>query len=530
MSALNHVITWDKSSNCWKRISAMEASVAWGGRTVPARKRVFVCELCKQYVILTRGDGKVDPYFKHNKAEEDKNCPEHTFGTRPLTFKPEDYNLPLKLQVSSDGSLLFSLGLMASGNLPQEKRDLLLQSSLSIKPTGFFEREEETIRYRLDRLLERGITYVSVGSSPQKSYELRVPNEVRSCLRCPSRINGVKWFGTVFDARSGKRIPEDGDVVVNKEYWLLVGHAWLDFPYRAVEYEDVPLKNAGSWKLYKISVPSFSQEAATFFLQFKLRLTESPVSFFPLWPITVKRPYAIVFEANRLLFYSKGNDLTYKTYPQFTNILRKTSDDSSYLLELEIQQQGLMIATGRTNVLKYTFLVQDRLPPFADDDEDELLQLCDAEGNAIDISQINANSLWIPKNILVVRSHFDGAFDIEVKGHLSERVLLLAEKSTSIHLPKHCRCRITVGCDEICRFDVLPKSQTTDENILSMDSLILKRLIKTYDGQMHVPVPFAAASKIRQHLGERPEINTQLRDGKLPTFLFIPAFLKKHFK
>lgn len=529
MSALNHVITWDKSSNCWKRIDAKEASKACGARTVSASEQVFVCELCKQFVILTRGDGKIEPYFKHNKAEEDKTCPEHTFGTHPITYKPEDYNLPLKLQVSPEGNLLFSLGLMASGNHSQEKRELLLQSSLSITPIGFFQRKEAAFRYRLDRLFERGITYVSVGSIPQESYELNLPNEVRSCLRCPPRTNGVKWSGTVFDARSGKRIPEDGDVVVNKEYLLLVAQAWLDFTLQAVVRETISLKNAGPWKLYKVSAPSFSREAAAFFLQFQLRLTESPVALYPIWPITVKHPYAVASETNRLLFYSRGNNLTYKTYPKTANVLGMALHNSSRLLELEVDQNGLMISTGRTNVLKYIFLVQDKLLPFADDDEDEVLQLRDAEGNTLDVSQIHSNGLWLPKDLLEVRSQFDSTFDIEVEGHLVERVRIKADESRFIHLPKRCRCRIVVGCDEICRFEVLPKCRPTDKDVVSIDPLSLKRRLKTSERQTPVPVPLAAATKIRQLFGERPEIKAQIREGELSPSLLIPCFRKNYF-
>ena len=94
MSALNHVITWDPKTNNWIRVKAAEASKNCGMRTISAQQRIFVCELCKQYVLLTRGDGKRAPHFRHNRAEEDKNCPEHSIGSHPITYDPSDYSLP----------------------------------------------------------------------------------------------------------------------------------------------------------------------------------------------------------------------------------------------------------------------------------------------------------------------------------------------------------------------------------------------------------------------------------------------------
>lgn len=73
---LTHVCVWDK--NGWKKITvnqAVKMTRGYGG--VSASSGLFMCELCGQYVSLTSGNIR-NPYFKHSKEEESKDCPERT--------------------------------------------------------------------------------------------------------------------------------------------------------------------------------------------------------------------------------------------------------------------------------------------------------------------------------------------------------------------------------------------------------------------------------------------------------------------
>ncbi len=518
MPALNHVITWDPKTNNWIRIDATVASRNWGGITVPAKQKVFVCELCKQFVILTRGDGKVTPYFKHNRAEEDKNCPEHSFGLNPVTYEPNDYSLPLKIELVQDGTPRFWLGLIAPSGFADKQRQCLSKENLTVTPVGLFGEKFSPIRYRLDRLLNRGITYVSIGSSPKETYLLGVTDEVRRCTHWPDKTTGVRRSGTLFDAVSGKRIPEDGDVVIGKEYWLLMADGRPDSGVKDILCEEVSLRGVAPWRMFKVRANRISQEAACFFLKYKLRLTESPVSLFPLWPMTVKRPYVIAYENPRLVFFSSGSDVANKAYPAYAAEMTPIANlnGTARLLEVRVLRHGLLISAGRTNVLKYAFVKQEKLPEFAPPAESDLLKLVDADGNSIDTNGLGAEPLSLPKDRIEVQPKYSSEFDIEVDGRLVERLQLRAQEATMVHLPKMCRCRLRVGRDELCCFEVRSGSLRAHRPQSSVDRLSLRRRLKAAERQTQSLVPPASVLKVRNLIGYYPEVNVKLRNGELP--------------
>lgn len=531
MSALNHVITWDPKTNNWIRVKAAEASKNCGMRTISAQQRIFVCELCKQYVLLTRGDGKRAPHFRHNRAEEDKNCPEHSIGSHPITYDPSDYSLPFKLGLAPDGSLRFLLGLIAPGTISEEDRLRLRKESVTIRPVGFSSERIAPTRYQLDYLLKQGITYVSVGASPRSSYELTFSDGLYSWLRWPHRVAGVKRSGTIFDAYSGKRVPGDGDVIVGKEYWLLISDEWSESFADGIQCETVPLRGIPLWKLYRVRATSFSQEAACFFLKFKLRLTESPVSLFPLWPMTVKRPYAIGYEAPRLIFYSTGTNVTNKIYPENSAKIMAVAPRGSFrLVEVKVQRHGLMISAGRTNVLKYAFLRQEKLLSFSLEDEKDILQLTDAEGKVINQEKLDTQALALPEGRINVCLKYEGSFDIEVNGFLIERLDLGADNVRTIHLPKNCRCRVRAGRDEVCSFEVRSKSTRIREVNYLFDKKTIRKKLKASEQQSQQLIPLAFAPKISRILGDCPELTAKLRNGTLSQSLVIFSLRKNNNK
>lgn len=62
MASLTHVCMW--SDNGWKRITAEQAARLHPGGTVSAHSGLFMCELCGQYVGLTKG-GEKTRHFRH---------------------------------------------------------------------------------------------------------------------------------------------------------------------------------------------------------------------------------------------------------------------------------------------------------------------------------------------------------------------------------------------------------------------------------------------------------------------------------
>lgn len=72
MPSLTHVCMFYKHS--WKRVTPEEAAEIFP-ETVSAHGGLFMCELCGQYVSLTK-EGKKIRHFRHRSREADKSCPE----------------------------------------------------------------------------------------------------------------------------------------------------------------------------------------------------------------------------------------------------------------------------------------------------------------------------------------------------------------------------------------------------------------------------------------------------------------------
>ncbi|MCD8049984.1 MAG: hypothetical protein LUG52_10435 [Clostridia bacterium] len=90
MVSLTHVCMW--SDNGWKSVTAEEAAKLHPGGHASANSGLFMCELCGQYVTLTRGD-KRKSYFKHSASEANKDCPERTFAAgRSIPYDEQEHD------------------------------------------------------------------------------------------------------------------------------------------------------------------------------------------------------------------------------------------------------------------------------------------------------------------------------------------------------------------------------------------------------------------------------------------------------
>ena len=73
-ASLTHVSIRDAELG-WRHITVEEASDLFPQQTVSASDRVFMCELCGQYVPFAN-PSRGKRYFMHSRGEENKNCKE----------------------------------------------------------------------------------------------------------------------------------------------------------------------------------------------------------------------------------------------------------------------------------------------------------------------------------------------------------------------------------------------------------------------------------------------------------------------
>ena len=287
---LTHVCIW-KDEN-WKRISAYEASKLYPyGR--PARSQTFVCELCNQYVTLTRENIK-PAYFRHNSTEENKECEDRSIIYSSSYKKSGAVSgLPLKLLVNKN-RISFHIGLTPLPNYISQNNDY----KITIKGV-----EEYTYNY--SRLDEFSLTYLDVGSRPCSKYSIVISPEINGLNKFwPNEISGVDSKGSLFDKKTGKKLPYDADVQVKKEYYLITRYFYYSKYDGVVLNTLFSLKNG--WKVCVVKANEYSESAAKFFLKYHCRLTHNPVNIYPLWPDYIETPYILYSDSDRLYFAVSG--------------------------------------------------------------------------------------------------------------------------------------------------------------------------------------------------------------------------------
>ena len=344
---LTRVCMWSKHG--WYPITIEEAKRLHPGGTVSAKSGLFMCGWCGQYVTLTYGYVK-DRYFMHSKTELSKDCPDRSLSyISSASFIPGQHELPLRLIISSTNSFELEIGLLP---IP-EGVSLDKKKQVSIIPQYT---DDEPFIYSLSRLQRNCVTYLSVGSNPASEYQIYVDKKVEFW---PSSIEGISKNGTLFHGKSCKKIPNDADVQVNCEYYLLTTRHAYSYD-KSVNIEKICSKYAARdyWSIYRICANAMTEFAARFFLDLHCRLTDNPIEIFPIWPATVQTPYFIHHDKDEIVLFLQGQ-ATAKVFPSAD--LKSHDCQNGQVINLVSDGRQQLISVGRTKVLRYTYLWKDKL-------------------------------------------------------------------------------------------------------------------------------------------------------------------------
>ena len=310
MASLTHVRMW--KNNDWVPITAEEASRIHPGGTVSAHSGLFMCDLCGQYVTLTDGDIRIR-YFKHSAHEKSKDCPERTFGTGYLySYAPQDHELPIRIRATSS-SFSFEVGLIRAP-ISSLKKDF----RVLIRPKGVY---DITYEYTKERLNYDHITYLPIGERPFEKYTLELKcGDNKLYEYWPKEIRGIDPSGTLFDRTTGKKVLNDADVEIGKEYYLLKRGQIYYWRSSGIQIRKILQKQIQweRWTLYVVSASAYTEDAARFYLDYHCRLTDKPVSLQPVWPLFIEGNYLIKHNENSVYMLVTGNASAFKTFPSAT--------------------------------------------------------------------------------------------------------------------------------------------------------------------------------------------------------------------
>lgn len=452
MASLTHVCMW--SDDGWKPISSEQAAQLHPGGTVSAHSGLFMCELCGQYVLLTDGEYQVR-HFRHSSREKSKDCPERKSSvSASYSYKAVEHDLPIRLVGITPTSFRLELGLI---RIPSNMISNKLQ--IEIKPQY---PNSRSYIYLKERLNSDGISYVFIGDIPCEKYNLIITGGSEAIHEYwPREINGINPIGTLFDASSGKMLPYDSDVEIEKEYyfltkWNLSSHlSKIGINIREITAKRI---SCDVLHIYSLKAKNLNENAAKFFLKHHYRLTGQPVAIQPIWPLYVEGSYLIKHNYDKVLLHVRGNASAFKAFPNTT--IRSLSYTSlSKVYEVSCLSRQQLVSAGRIKALQYTYFWREEIrnekniPEFI---------VTDVAENKIDPGESNV----IPKNgIIRFKAHYDGEIIIKKAGVIVDKRKLPADTMLEIEgVSFDTSVILIVGLDYVWELNIR-KDYYVDSNI-----------------------------------------------------------------
>lgn len=478
--SLTHVCMWN--NNNWTPIKAKQAIAKLGNSKVSSNLQLFICDLCGQYVTLASGKVQ-EAHFRHSKKEADKSCQERTFsGASSGYYDPKEHTLPLRITKHAEsGNYYFQLGLV---RVPFEDFDDDFR--LEIPPYSR--------TYDRTDIFINSITYLDVGYIPYETYTLKFKNAPAGLREFwPLSTPGVDPSGTLFDKQSGIKINYDADVVLNREYLLLTKKSVPIRSNSSVEIKQIEhaSQRMRDWYMYEVRAHEFDQFAAKFFIQYHCRLTESPVTLQPIWPLYSEGSFMIRHSSDHMYILRSGHTYTLKSFPATHIQQLNTSNHELALYQVNCTDRQQLISTGRSSVLQYTYLWKEPLVRPHRNLKPKLI-VTDINGQEI----LAGTSFSLPeKGYLKFSTEFDGYILIENNGVLEKKINIEAGCNTTIvDLCLDRTVSAFIGLDLIWRHEF--KSQPQEyvlrdhKQVLVLKDEHLYRLLKLQYGAI-INVPHA---------------------------------------
>lgn len=280
---------------------------------IRAKYGILFCGLCLEPVSFCWGDKNV-PYFKHSKSEGDKECKE-----RALIRDRNEKNIPNEIKTHNNNCFLKQLPLKLNNDhfeigFPYIEIDNYSELFYII-PQGW-----DKIPRSFERLSRNRINYYSAGNRVVPIYEIYI-NNTKINKFIPKYIEGIYRDYTFFDFDTGKKIPYNGYIRVNQDYYLLskkrIENYWKNNSI-VLNYKML----IDNYCLYEFKVIEYNNEIKTFVYNvYSYNLIDEDSIFnkelVPLWPTYVKRPYFIdISKDNDKLYFNKNKEIQYKLYPK----------------------------------------------------------------------------------------------------------------------------------------------------------------------------------------------------------------------
>ena len=348
---LTHVSVWDNGTKKgWRHIECKDACDRFP-RTVSAEERIFLCELCGQYVTLTNGKIQ-ERHFRH-QPDVSAYCPEKDEGyVYPHVFSYKDISLPIRLKIEGNFFRL-QIGFIA---LPDKVINDNNGTSITIRETG-----QQILVHRVN--FPREATSYKTVDKIRGKYHLDYDKRGTLKRYWPEDVFGIDKGGTLFSSTSKLRIPYDGDIQICKIYYLVTKGS-ISYMCRGVQINQI-VHNPEGYFLYEIQVRKFNKRTAAWCLRYHARLVDVPNDIQVLWPPAVQYQHRILTPSNKIWINCTGqNDSKMQASKPFgadaswqrIYDIQSEQVGSNCIVAVPLHFDWVVFYTGRYSVLRYILI------------------------------------------------------------------------------------------------------------------------------------------------------------------------------
>lgn len=338
---------WTRDSNGeWIRTTAVSTDKSYQ-YSVSADSRHFRCYSCFQYVSFVKGSKTRISHFKHSAGYSDKDCEDRTFNTNNAYTYTSVASMNMPMRLALDGSRI----MVSVGFLPVRCNELKKCVANNLQVTISGSQGVPTV-YRVDwnRFAPNATTWLDVPPSGIDKLKIDFSPSASKPKLWSGVVAEIPSTGALFDVKTGRRMPDKGDVVACREYYLLLRRGrWIS--HNPVDVQVTKLNTSDTlWNVYRIRALRFSEAASDFFFNYlRVRLTNYPVEMSVIWPPVLEKDEMIETNYRNIKLIVKG-EADFSTYPQYSSsctamLLR----DNAKLLDIRSSGPLQMVTSERYN-------------------------------------------------------------------------------------------------------------------------------------------------------------------------------------
>ncbi|MDR2752230.1 MAG: hypothetical protein LBC41_16360 [Clostridiales bacterium] len=492
---LTKVNMWNNEHG-WQHSTADQAVLKFP-RGLSSNFKIFLCEICGQYVNFVNAQHQL-PYFRHNSFSDD--CKEKMVSSGSYKHtNPLGFSLPLKAKLVDDSIEIFI------GFLPLTDEVLEMAQKKNAKLKILADRKElKTFNIGPERFMTDKITYLSVDQSFAEKYVLEYDMEGNLNF-WPTVVEGFSRNGTLFNKESGKRLARNANVVVGNEYLLFIPQDDYISPITDVMIEKI--KTVDGYNVYSLQALSLSREAADYFLNFGLRLTDTMADLTQVYPFVLKSTHVLLHASEKVWFYkSEGFVDACPSPDEFTKMLNANMASTFSIRNNFTQILSISRFEENTSVLNYIMLKKAKDIPI--ETKDPEVSVTDSIGEDLSPGEYG----FLPKeSIIRIRTEYDGQIITIKDGFITNRRPLKNNQPASLTVEWETVYQILQGFDVAYEVKFTRKVKVykrDDEAVRTLKRLRGREIIITHSLG-------AVARKLQDMPKTREWLLQQIKRGKI---------------